>query len=104
MKALLIDALGLSALVPIQVYTPSWSGYLALTIWRVDTMLPRVMSTLLFPGDPLKVASYGVTKSVCSNPAVLLLNSHVILGTGAPSDIQEMVPLPPSMIITRESP
>ena len=41
--------------------------------------------------------------SVCSNPVVWLLNSHVILGTGAPTDLQEMVPLFPSAMIRTES-
>ena len=56
---------------PTQVYTPSWSGNLAFTIWRVDTMLPGVRSTPLFLGDPVRVALNGVTVSVCSNTTVV---------------------------------
>ena len=66
-------------------------------------MLPGEKFTTLFLALSARIAVYGVTKSVCSNTVVWLLNSHVILGTGAPTDIQEMAPLSPSAMITTES-
>ena len=65
-------------------------------------MLPGVTSTPLFPIVPLRLATNGVSVSVCSKSVVWLLNSHVILGTGAPTDVQEMSALPPSRITTVE--
>ena len=62
-------------------------------------MFPGVRFTILFSALPVKLALKGVTVSVCSNPVVWLLNFHVILGTGAPTDLQEMVPLSPSGMI-----
>ena len=61
-------------------------------------MLPGVTSTPLFPIVPVSVVTNGVSVSVCSKSVVWLLNSHVILGTGAPTDLQEMFALPPSGI------
>ena len=66
-------------------------------------MFPGVRFTTLLGAVPVIEASYGVTVSVCSNPVVWLLNSHVILGTGAPTDLQEMEPLSPSAMTTTES-
>ncbi len=63
-------------------------------------MLPGVTSTPLFPIVPVSVATNGASVSVCSNSVVWLLNSHVILGTGAPTDLQKMSALPPSRITT----
>ena len=65
-------------------------------------MLPGVRSTPLFPIVPVSVATNGASVSVCSKSVVWLLNSHVILGTGAPTDPQEMSALPPSGIIAVE--
>ncbi len=61
-------------------------------------MLPGVTSIPLFPIVPVSAATNGVSVSVCSNLVVWLLNSHVILGTGAPTDLQKMSALPPSGI------
>ena len=66
-------------------------------------MLPGVRSTILLPGSPVSVASNGVTVSVCSNAVIWLLKCHVILGTGAPTDLQEISLLSPSGMITVES-
>ncbi len=65
-------------------------------------MLPGVTSTTLFPIVPVSVATNGVSVSVCSKSVVWLLNSHMILGTGAPTDLQETSALPPSGITTVE--
>ncbi len=65
-------------------------------------MLPGVTSIPLFPIVPVSAATNGVSVSVCSNSVVWLLNSHVILGTGAPTDLQQMFALPPSGITTVE--
>ena len=65
-------------------------------------MLPGVMCATLLPASPDKAASYAVTVSLCSNAEVWLLNSHVIIGTGAPTDLQEMSTLSPSVMITGE--
>ena len=65
-------------------------------------MLPRVMSKPLFPIVPVSAATNGSSVSVCSKSVVWLLNSHVILGTGAPTDLQEMSAVPPSGITTVE--
>ena len=63
-------------------------------------MLPGVTTTSMFPIVPVRVATNGVSVSVCLNSVVWLLNSQVILGTGAPTDLQEMSALPPSRITT----
>ena len=63
-------------------------------------MLPGVTTKPLFPLVPVSAAVNGVSVSVCSKSVVWLLNSHVILGTGAPTDLQEMSALPPSRITT----
>ncbi len=76
--------------------------YMVLTIWRDDSMLPGVTSVPLFPKVPVSVATNGVSVSVCSKSVVWLLNSYVILGTGVPTDLQEMSALPPSGITTVE--
>ena len=65
-------------------------------------MLPGVKSTPLLLLVPVSVDTNGVSVSVCSKSVVWLLNSHVILGTGAPTDLQEMSALPPSGITTIE--
>ncbi len=65
-------------------------------------MLPGVTSTTRFPIVPIRLVAKGVSVSVCSKSVVWLLNSHVILGTGAPTDLQEMSALPPSGITTIE--
>ncbi len=65
-------------------------------------MLPGVTSTPLFPIVPVSAATNGVSVSLCSKSVVWLLKSHVILGTGAPTDLQEMSTLPPSGITTVE--
>ncbi len=62
-------------------------------------MLPGVTSIPLFPIVPVSVATNGVSVSVCSK-SVWLLNSHVILGTGTPTDLQEMFALPSLGITT----
>ena len=66
-------------------------------------MLPGERSNSLLSSSSTKLALYGVTMSDCFNSVNELLNSHVILGTGAPTDLQEMVPFPPSGMITGES-
>ena len=64
-------------------------------------MLPGVTSVPLCPPRvPVRVASNCVTVSVCSKETIWLSSSHVILGTGAPTDLQEMSALPPSRMIT----
>ncbi len=65
-------------------------------------MLPGITSIPLFPIVPVSVATNGVSVSVCSKSVVWLLPSHVILGTGAPTDLQEMSALPPSGITAVE--
>ena len=65
-------------------------------------MLPGVTSTPLFPIVPVSEVANGASVSVCSKLVVWLLNSHVILGTGAPTDLQKMSALPPSGITTVE--
>ena len=64
-------------------------------------MLPGVTTTSLCPPTvPVRVASNCVTVSVCSNETVWLSSSHVILGAGAPTDLQDMSARPPSRMIT----
>ena len=64
-------------------------------------MLPGVTSVPLCPTSvPVRVASNCVTMSVCSNETTWLSNSQVILGAGAPTDLQEMSVLPPSRMTT----
>ena len=64
-------------------------------------MLPEVtIRSLCPPTVPVRVTSNCVTVSVCSNETVWLSNSHVILGAGAPSDLQEMSARPPSRMTT----
>ena len=64
-------------------------------------MLPGVTSVSLCPPIvPVRVNSNCVTMSVCSNETTWLSNSHVILGAGAPTDLQEMSVLPPSRMTT----
>ena len=64
-------------------------------------MLPGVTSVPLWPTIvPVTVASNCVTVSVCSNETIWLSSSQVILGTGAPTDLQDMSALPPSRMIT----
>ena len=63
-------------------------------------MLPGTRTTVLFPVSPVRLASCGVTMSVCSNTVVWSLNFHVILGTGAPTDLQERLPVLPLTTIT----
>ena len=65
-------------------------------------MLPGVTTKSRFPIFPVSVDTNGVSVSVCSKSVVWLLNSHVILGRGAPTDLQEMSALPPSAITTVE--
>ena len=65
-------------------------------------MLPGDTSKPLFPIVPVSAAINGVSVSVCLNSVVWLLTFHVILGTGAPTDLQEMSALPPSGITTVE--
>ncbi len=65
-------------------------------------MLPGMRSKPLFPLVPVSSATNGASVSVCSRLVVWLLNSHVILGMGAPTDLQEMSALPPSGITTVE--
>ena len=65
-------------------------------------MLPGVKSTPLLLLVPVSVDTNGVFVSVCSKSVVWLFTSHMILGTGAPTDLQEMSALPPSGITTVE--
>ncbi len=66
-------------------------------------MLPVVTTNPLSALFAVNVRSIGVSVSVCWKPVVWLLNCHVILGTGAPTDLQEMLVPPPSGITTAES-
>ena len=75
-------------LLPVHVYTPSFLGYWALTICRVDTTLPGV-TTLSLPRWG------GVTTSVWLN-VMELLNVHLTVGIGPPTEIQLMLTLFPS--------
>ena len=65
-------------------------------------MLPGITSKPLFPIVTVSAATNGVSVSVCSKSVVWLLNFHVMLGTGAPTDLQDMSALPPSGITTVE--
>ncbi len=79
-------------LLPIHVYTPSFVGYCALTICRVDMTLPKVISLSLPRWG-------GVTTSVWLN-VLELLNVHLTVGVGPPTEVQLMLTLFPSKTAT----
>ena len=78
-----------SEFVPRHVYTPSFVGYWALTICRVDMIVPEIT----FP-------CWGCVKTSVWLNVLELLNTHLTVGVGPPTEVQLMLILFPSKTST----
>ena len=89
--------------VPIQVYSPSSSGYWVLTMLMLDMMLPTTISEMKSLGlVRTSMACDSVTTLVGIICTGWVLNVQVMVGTGAPVEVQEMVTDSPSITLTND--